>query len=373
MTRHQDPGGGRSLHLGSERAETVAGQVVVVDDQAANVDLLARLLRSAGIADGHGLTDPHQAVGRCLEVGADLLILDLHMPGKGGLEVMAELREALPERTFLPVIVLTADLTTQTRRRALAAGAHDFLNQPLDDVEVELRVRNVLRTRRLHVSLQQERDELEQRVAERTRELERANEELRAVDQVKSDFVAMVSHEMRTPLTTIHAFPKLMARLWDHLDQSQRDEHIKALERNTGRLGRLIDNLLQAAALEAGVPTLTAGVASHVQLRSLLDEAVHDSDLEPSAVTVDCDPDLHGEVAPGLLESVVANLLTNAHKYGGPPVHISASMAGGELEISVRDHGPGVPPAFAGRLFDRFTQVSVGDRRTGVPPLKRTP
>ena len=130
--------------------EAVRGsRVLVVDDNPANVLLLQRLLRTAGLVNVDGYTDPRAALERCLESVPDLLLLDLHMPPPDGFEVMEALHARLPPDVFLPVLVLTADAGDEIKRQALAAGAKDFLTKPLDNVEVVLRVRNLLETQQL--------------------------------------------------------------------------------------------------------------------------------------------------------------------------------------------------------------------------------
>jgi EAL domain-containing protein (putative c-di-GMP-specific phosphodiesterase class I)/CheY-like chemotaxis protein len=129
-------------------------RVLVVDDDAVNLALLDKMLRSAGIAAVHTLTDPRLVVARCEELQPDLVLLDLHMPYMDGYEVLAALRAALPPHTFLPVLVLTADVTDEARERALDAGAKDFLTKPLDRIETIQRVRNLLETRELYRTVQ---------------------------------------------------------------------------------------------------------------------------------------------------------------------------------------------------------------------------
>jgi PAS domain S-box-containing protein len=124
-------------------------RVLVIDDNPANVLLLERVLRTAGLVNVEGCTDSAEALDRCLRAAPDLLLLDLHMPHPDGFEVMETLRTALPPDVFLPVLVLTADAGSEVKRRALAAGAKDFLIKPLDNVEVVLRVRNLLETEQL--------------------------------------------------------------------------------------------------------------------------------------------------------------------------------------------------------------------------------
>jgi EAL domain-containing protein (putative c-di-GMP-specific phosphodiesterase class I)/FixJ family two-component response regulator len=148
-------------------------RILVVDDQEANVRLLERMLESAGVTDVHTLTDPREAVHRCLVLEPDLLLLDLHMPHIDGVAVLSALRSALPDGAFLPVIVLTADSSSDAKERALAAGAKDFLAKPLDRTEVLLRVGNLLETRALYGRVQhintRLQSELDQQSAEQRR------------------------------------------------------------------------------------------------------------------------------------------------------------------------------------------------------------
>lgn len=144
--------------------------VLIVDDAPENVALLERVLRNAGVDRVHGVTDPREAVTRAIEVDADLVLLDLHMPFLDGFGVMAQLQERLPEDAFLPVLVLTADATAETRDRALAAGAKDLLHKPFDLKEIRLRVRNLLETRLLYTAVQQHNSTLQADLDRRSEE-----------------------------------------------------------------------------------------------------------------------------------------------------------------------------------------------------------
>jgi len=152
--------------------------ILAVDDNPANVRLLERILGSAGFVAVEGVTDPTQVLGKVAAGAVDLLLLDLMMPEMDGFAVMAALADVVPAESYLPILVLTADSSSETKRRALTAGAHDFLTKPFDPVEVELRIRNLLQTRSLHLELVSHAEVLEQRVTERTAELERARIEV---------------------------------------------------------------------------------------------------------------------------------------------------------------------------------------------------
>ena len=155
------------------------GKILVVDDDPMNIDVLRMILSDAGFANLSMLTDSRRAVSTFSNVDPDLVLLDLHMPHQDGYEVLQALHYLVPSDSFVPIIVLTADVTVNARRRALAAGATDFLSKPYDTVEMVLRVENALRLRFLHRDLQNEKATLERRVRDRTRSLERLVAELR--------------------------------------------------------------------------------------------------------------------------------------------------------------------------------------------------
>ena len=149
-------------------------RILIVDDEPANVRLLERLLAREGYTNLESITDPRRVVPECIANLPWLVLLDLHMPYLDGIAVLSRLRARLPAGTFLPVLVLTADITPEAKQRALASGANDFLTKPFDPIEVVLRTRNLLETRYLHQQLQQQNERLEEKVRERTRELEEA-------------------------------------------------------------------------------------------------------------------------------------------------------------------------------------------------------
>lgn len=153
-------------------------RILIVDDQETNVALLTALLRQAGYTIIKGVTDPRTASAAFTEFAPDLVLLDLVMPHLDGFGVMAQVRPLIPAGGFVPILVLTAELTPEVKRQALADGATDFLVKPLDTTEVRLRIRNLLHTRALHLGLQGQNDQLDALVRERTREVEEARAEV---------------------------------------------------------------------------------------------------------------------------------------------------------------------------------------------------
>jgi len=136
-------------------------RILIVDDQAANTLLLERILQTGGYTHLTTTTDPRQVLEFFTIYQPDLILLDLMMPHVGGLDLMPQLRSRIPENSYLPIMVLTADATPKTKQQALSLGAKDFLTKPFDATEVLLRVYNLLETRWLSVQLQNHINTLE--------------------------------------------------------------------------------------------------------------------------------------------------------------------------------------------------------------------
>jgi putative two-component system response regulator len=148
-----------------------AARVLIADDIAMNVRLLHTLLERAGFEDIKSTTRAEEVIPLFVAEQPDIVLLDLHMPGIDGLELVRRLRSTTRGSTYLPIVVLTGDTSAEAKRETLDAGASDFVTKPYDATEVTLRVRNLLETRRLHLALAAENRSLEERVEERTNAL----------------------------------------------------------------------------------------------------------------------------------------------------------------------------------------------------------
>jgi two-component system sensor kinase len=215
---------------------------------------------------------------------------------------------------------------------------------------------------------------LEHRVEERTHELsasnialrsaldelERVNEQLRAVDELKSDFVAMVSHELKSPLTSILGYCSMMLRRWDTVSEEQKLSFIEIINQQGQRLSRLVHDLLEMSRIESGY------LETHLQpvrLRELIELTIGTYHTPIDGITIDVGVDVVVLADPDHLQRVLINLLDNAQKYGAPPVVVSAQRRPTRIELTVADQGPGVPDEFRERLFEKFAQASVGPTR----------
>jgi putative two-component system response regulator len=149
-------------------------KLLVIDDEPGNVALLEDMLAEAGFTQVKSVSDSRLAIEACDTFGPDLVLLDLSMPHVDGFTILQSLRSDGAEM-YLPVIVLTADANDEVKRRALRAGATDFLLKPFDHLEVLLRIANLLEIRRLHLQLDMQRAAYEDALRSRSLELREAH------------------------------------------------------------------------------------------------------------------------------------------------------------------------------------------------------
>ena len=183
--------------------------------------------------------------------------------------------------------------------------------------------------------------------------------EIRDADRLKDDFLSLVSHELRPPLTTIHGGAQLLQQHGDQLDKETRDELLADINQESARLAALIQNMVQLAHIRAGrialdpEPVLMRALAERCveQLRSLDPERAFHVDVGSDAVAL-ADPDR--------VDEMLRNVIHNALKYtpAGTPIDITSRVSGERVELAVRDYGPGIPEHEAPRVFDRFERGS---------------
>lgn len=154
-----------------------AAHLLVIDDEEANLRLMTTMLRHAGYRYVTTMSDPRQLEERLAAVPPDLVLLDLHMAHRDGFEVLKALRPWIVAE-HLPVLVLSGDLSSEARRKALSLGARDFVGKPFDFTELTLRVRNQLETRLLYLDIRKQNRALLEAIHGRTQELEHTRIEM---------------------------------------------------------------------------------------------------------------------------------------------------------------------------------------------------
>jgi DNA-binding response OmpR family regulator len=174
-------------------------RILLVDDHEEIVEILTLLLERAGYRNIRSTTDPREVLDLCQEFQPDAVVLDLHMPHLDGFQIMEELCRWIPGGTYLPILVLTADLTPEARLRALSMGARDYLTKPFNETEVLLRIRNVLETRFLYLEAVERADALEAMVRERTRDLADQLAQTQRVSEHRRSLLSRIARRQSRP------------------------------------------------------------------------------------------------------------------------------------------------------------------------------
>lgn len=348
-------------------------RILVVDDEPAAQRVLARILQNKGY-ETVSAPDVPSALGLLEGDGFALVMTDLDMPGRSGLELI----EALgPRRPQIATVLVTGRGSTDVASTALAAGAYGYMSKPFHPDEVEITVLNALRRRELELESLGQQQRLEMMVRERTtelmeslaelqsaqEELRRQADQLRDLDRMKAQFIQIVSHELRTPLTVIRGGLQTVLRTGDSIDPSLRQQLLRSAETNAEALSRLINKIIMANAIRQEA---VAAVEEPFRLDELAHEAVRDLERGASRVIV------RATEAPArgqreLTAQVVRDLLENALTYSKDQVIVSTWQAADEACLSVADRGPGIDPGLVRRLLqepfiqgDSSTTRSVG-------------
>ena len=251
-------------------------------------------------------------------------------------------------------------------RFALAGTAHDLSLQKQQQAALQAAYEQIARD---HAELELLNTQLEQRVSEKTADLSAAyarleaqNQALLQVDRLKSDFVSLVSHELRAPLTNIKSGIELLAR--GSTPREHEDRIIALVQAEIERLTRFIESILDISALDAGrMPLYPAPLSLAAVARQLQAQVAHLPGAGRVAwhIPADMPQVLADEQA---LTSILFHLLDNAFKYApDSPVAVSAGASGRRAWIRVSDRGPGLPEDMLPFLFERFYRRNSADNR----------
>lgn len=345
-------------------------RLLVVDDEESIVLTIGEVLRLDGYIVDLSVSGV-DAAERLRREEYDLVLTDLHMEDGDGISVLQEIRASSP---FTIAVVLTGFASVESAIAALRHGAYDYLLKPCNIEELKLTVRRGLEHRRLmlaeraaRASLEYINQELERRVEERTRELQRVNDELLEANRAKDVFLATLSHELRTPLTPVLGWVNLLRSGHTNVDATLLNQGLEAIERNARLQARLVDDLLDISRIISGKLRIEW---EPVNLCEIVAATVEMALPEATArkVTLDVEiPDqpLIVQGAPVRLQQITWNLLTNAVKFtpDGGRVSLRVSREGAEASIHVEDTGVGIAAEFLPFVFDRFRQADGSTTR----------
>jgi len=270
-------------------------------------------------------------------------------------------------RRKIPYLLSLNPIATESRQVLIAGIAHNLSEQIQQRKAIQVAYDEL---QAVHQQLEELNTGLERKVAERTanlmdayRRLEEQNKVLQELDQLKSDFVSMVSHELRNPLNNLGGgLELLLAR-----PKSRGDDQgtLALMQAEVRRLTRFVESILDVSAIEAGRLELHLAPLSLVPILEHLNK-YWGTPEDAGRIHIEMSPDLPEVMAAQTaLESVLRHLVDNAIKYAPDgPVVVSASRDDGQVYIQVRDFGPGIPEDKKKLLFERFQRLDAKDSQS---------
>ena len=373
--------------------------ILIVDDKQANIDILVGLLEFHGYNNIKTTTDPRLVVALYEMFKPDIILLDLNMPHFTGFEIIEQLQYLIPSYVFMPILVLTADITMEAKKQALSIGAKDFISKPFDLNEVDLRIKNLLETRYLYQQLNHQNFILDEIVQERTYELEKRNKELKTAmyksdesNRLKTAFLNNISHEIRTPFNGLLGFMSLLQD--DEITKSERDEYIKEINTSAFRLMHTINDIVESSKIQAGELKLDIHKTNIKQLANEVFKR-YKSLAEIKGLSFTFNHQLPKSIeylytGSTELESILSILIDNAIKFTNKgSIEFGYRIKNGlaeksiesqhdnkhllfetdsnsnlkEIEFYIKDSGIGISEDYQQIIFEHFMQVDVSNTR----------
>jgi signal transduction histidine kinase len=351
-------------------------KVLVVDDEESVVVTIKAILQ----LDGYNVattTSCVEARTMVRDVEYDLVLTDLRLEDGDGLDVLKAVRERHPDTV---TIMLTGYASLESAVQALRAGAYDYLVKPSEVEELRSTVARGIERRRLGQELRLRVAELERanreiadlnsslqrRIDEATAELKEQYEQLKELDRMKSQFLSIASHELKTPITAMSGFLQVALRRVRRLGETAGDspvteglrgitEQLEVVYRQTGKLARLIDELLDVSRIQTGRVEFHYG---DVDMGELADEVATRMQFTTTAHQISVRRDSQNVVTADRdhLEQVLNNLVTNAIKYSPSGGSITIDVRPDEegVRLSVTDEGIGIPGKELDAIFGLF-------------------
>ena len=332
-------------------------KILIVDDVSKNIQILGNILSQKNYQIAYA-QNGEQALNICERQDFDLILLDIMMPGLDGYEVCKRLKSN-PKTAEIPVIFLTAKADLDSIIKGFDIGGQDYITKPFNAAELLARVNNHLLIKTQREELKKINSELEDRVIERTAELQDANRKLNLLDQAKSNFLSVISHEIRTPLNGVIGLTEL-------LNQTDIDNHQKEYLENLKDVSKRLVKFSNTALL---ITTLKIDKYNPeilpVSLNTLIENSIKDFiKAEPLSTlkikTSFQDEDMLIRADSDLMRTCFTMIIDNAFRFAGNNaiLEISYHLKDNKLNIDFSDNGPGFTGASLSSLFELF---SAGD------------
>jgi len=332
--------------------------ILVVDDNRTNLKVLRDLILSEGY-DTLFAMNGVDAIAIAEEKRPDLILLDVMMPDIDGYETCKRLKNN-PLTDTIPIIFLTALDDAESKVRAFEWGGTDYVSKPFNNNELLSRIKVRLKVRSQGLQLKDANRKLEAEVAARTEELAKANLELSKLDKAKSDFLALISHELRTPINGM--------QLLKYIDESdipdKYKEYITCSKDCLDRLTYLSETALTLTSITSRKVDATL---TPVLLNNIIEASIakaHESSSNISYDSISEPMEIFGDV--DMMENCIFEVLDNAVRYAKDSIRISVEDIGDFYEVTVLDDGEGFSKDSISHLFDSFYCREVMKHQQGL-------
>jgi two-component system, sensor histidine kinase and response regulator len=344
--------------------------ILIVDDTPANLQLLAQMLSEQGykvrIAQ-----DGTMALMSIQSSVPDLILLDIMMPELNGYEVCSKLK-ASSQTKDIPIIFISTLNEAFDKVKAFEVGGVDYITKPFQAQEVLARVEHQLHIRRLSQQLLEQNALLQQEVHRREMaeaEVRKSLSKEQELNQLKSYFVSMVSHEFRNPLTTILGFAEFMRDFSPQLSEEKKQEYLRQIQESARRMTALLNDVLSIGQAEAGklefnpqpldIEEFCNDLVEEIKLASSTQHRIDFSSQKQS--TKAC-------MDKNLLRQILTNLLSNAIKYSpeGSTITFDLVCQDKKAIFHIKDEGIGISPADQQQLFESFYRGSNVGKISGT-------
>ena len=350
-------------------------RILYVEDDMSSRMLVKQVLYSAGY-DVMEAEDGMAGIRLAQETKPDLILMDINMPGLDGYEAATKIK-GLPGLTATPIIAMTANVVEGDRERALTAGCDGYLPKPIDVDALPNQIDEFLSGRRDHVDKEAERGYLREYSERLVDRLEEKIAALTRSDEMKSRFIAIAAHELRTPITVIRGYLDILMDPDRAPDGAAPDATtlLEGMYTGLSRLHEIVEDMLDVTRIEA--KTLDLKIAP-VQLDKVAAKALafHQEIARQRNLTITLEPMEHLPIIWGdgtRTKQMLVHLIGNAIKYtpDGGSITLSGREVGQEIraaasdrlegehfvELIVADTGIGIDPSEQDRIFEQFYEV----------------
>ena len=355
-------------------------RILMLDDEVGNTCLMTNFLNRIGYTCLESLNDSAAIFEKVGSFSPDLLLLDLSMPGIDGFQVLEGLRKNRSTDDQIPVLVITGDATAQNKRRALAAGATDLLSKPFDASEVSMRIRNLLQARFLRLEIEEHNRVLEERVRERTSELEQALEDLRMAQQQMmqqerlsafGEMAGGVVHDFSNALMSVIGYSEmLLTNAAARADEATTLEYLRIIN-TAGRDGAHVVSRLRDFYRPRGAAdmfeTLDLNEIARQSIALGKPRCAQRGEERAISFVTDFAKTASATGIAAELREVITNLLFNAvdATAGAGVVTVRTRQTEDTTSIEVRDTGAGMSAEVRNRCLEPFF-TTKGDAGTGL-------